>query len=220
MSQFTDKLVAQCSNELLIFHDGEKKEWMKDVYLEVGKYWNKLAEIPQYESWKGYNGRSDIKFGDNGEPVKNGNHNQPWSAAFISYVMAEAGAGEKFAYAPSHSVYIVKALKDAAKSHSDAVFIARRHADYSPKVGDLIACERQPAINPNFDTYIDYVKQKKYEAHCDVVVEVRDNEVVTIGGNVSNSVHRKHWPLKNSRIGNFDPNSSTAAVICVIECRL
>lgn len=152
-------------------------------------------------------------------PVKDGNRNQPWSAAFISYIMAKAGAGSSFSYAPSHSVYIVKALKEAAKSTTSASFVAQRHAEYVAKVGDLIACERQPSINPNFDTYADYVKQKKYEAHCDIVVDVGRDELFTVGGNVSNSVCKKRWPLKKGRIGNFDPKHSTAGVVCIIENR-
>lgn len=220
MSKHTDAVVALSEHELNLFGDGSKKEWMEDVYLEVGKYWNKLAENKQYQAWQGYNGRSDIRFDKKGHPIKDGNRNQPWSAAFISYVMALAGAGKEFSYSPSHSVYIVKALKEASKAKSNAAFIARRHADYTPRVGDMIACERQPAFNPNFDTYVDYVKQKKYEAHCDFVVSISGSKLTTIGGNVSNSVKRKTWPLSKGKIGNFDPLSPSAGVICVIECLL
>ncbi|KXG87595.1 hypothetical protein ATO67_18280 [Agrobacterium bohemicum] len=132
--------------------------------------------------------------------------------------MSVAGADKKFSYAPSHSVYIVKALEQAKKTKPTEEFIARRHKTYTPKLGDLIACERKPSIDPNFDTYKSYVAAGQYEAHCDIVTEVHDKFVITIGGNVKNSVTRKKWPLDgNKMIGNHDPGSSTSGVICIIE---
>ena len=53
-----------------------------------------------------------------------------------------------------------------------------------------------------------------------MVVKVTDKEVITIGGNVGNSVKTKCWPLEKRKIGNIDPLSPSASVICVIECRL
>lgn len=221
MSTFTDNVVTYCNQELAVFKNGTSKEWMADVYLEVGKYWDRLAEIKEYKNWKGYNGRSDVKLDSSGKPKKDGNKNQPWSAAFISWIAYKAGAGDAFKYAPSHSVYMVAALKEATKAKPKAKFIARRHKLYVPKVGDLIACERQAALNPSFDTYITYAAQGKYEAHCDFVVEVTDKAVITIGGNVGNSVTRKTWKRDaQGYIGNTDPLSASATVVCIIECLL
>ena len=220
-SQFVSKLVQVCEEECAFFGNGAKKEYKDSVFERVGLYWSRLAEIPQYKSWAGYNGKSGVKLDKNGEPIKDGNRNQPWSAAFISYVMHKAGADDHFAYAPSHSVYIVRALDQAKKAKPSSPFVARRHKQYSPKLGDLIACERKPAVDPNFDTYKSFVAQGKYEAHCDVVTEVHEKHVMTIGGNVSNSVTRKKWPLDAGKmIGNHDPLSATAGVICIIENRL
>ncbi len=222
MTDFTDRIVAMARSERDTFRNGAEKEWMDSVYLRVGDYWNRLAQLPQYASWAGYNGKSDVTFDKKtGKPAKHGNRNQPWSAAFISFLMAEAGAGTAFSCAPAHSVYIVKALREAAKPRSNAAFIARRHRQYAPIPGDLIACERQKQIDPNFDTYISYVAQGRYEAHCDAVVEVSATALVTIGGNVGSSVREKRWPVdKNGMIGNADPGDATATVICVIETRL
>lgn len=221
MSDFTDRLVVIARAERDRFGNGESKEWMDDVFERVGDYWTRLAEIPAFAHWAGTNGKSEIKFDAKGNPKKDGNRNPPWSAAFISFVMAEAEAGDAFSYSSSHSTYIVRALREAAKKKSTAKFIARRHKQYSPKVGDLIACERQKKIDPNFDTYIDFVAEGKFEAHCDIVTEVHEKSVVTIGGNVSSSVMEKRWPLdKDGHIGNHDPGNSQATVICVIETLL
>lgn len=208
-------LINACKKELDYFGQGAKKEYEASVYRRVGDYWDRLAQNPAYATWKGYNGRRDVTFGGQGNVIAN--HNQPWSAAFISFVMSEAGAGADFSYAPSHSVYIVKALDEAQKAHPTAKFIARRHTDYAPKVGDIIACERRDDANPTFDTYKSYVAAKKYEAHCDVVVEIDGNTLKTIGGNVSNSVSQKTWPLNGGKIESHSPNHPEYGVICIIE---
>ena len=221
MTAFTDAVVKICREELATFRDGQLKETDEAVFRRVGNYWDKLAEQPDYEEWNGYNGRSDCKFDANGKLVEN--KNQPWSAAFISFVAAMAGAGANFHYGPSHSVYIVDALREAKKPFSTAKFVARRHTEYAPKIGDLIACERRPDTEANFDTYIDFVKAGRFEAHCDFVVgfDVERKHAITIGGNVSNSVSQKSWPLNaEGRIGNRDPKSATASVICIIACLL
>jgi hypothetical protein len=226
MSQFTDGVVGICAGEIALFENGKFKEYDKKVYRRVGEYWDELAKIDEYKKWKGYNGRSDIDLVVNGADevteVKE-NENQPWSAAFISWVARTAGAGGDFHYGPSHSVYIVRALKEAKNPASAAKFVARRHTEYTPKVGDLIACERRPSDDANFDTYIDFVKAGRFEAHCDFVVrfDAGNKHAITVGGNVGSSVTEKAWPLDaNRRIGNRDPNSSKAGVICIIECRL
>lgn len=215
-SVFVSNLIKIAEDECVYFEDGTKKEYQETVFGRVGDYWTELAKNPTYASWAGYNGRSGVIFDKNGNVTSN--KNQPWSAAFISYAMSTAGAGTDFSYAPSHSVYIVKALNQAKKTKPTEKFIARRHKAYSPKLGDLIACERKPTIDPNFDTYKSYVAAGHYEAHCDIVTEVYDKHVITIGGNVKNSVARKKWPLDGSKmIGNHDPGSSTSGVICIIE---
>jgi hypothetical protein len=226
MTAFTDAVVDLCNAEYNAFSQGALKEYQKAVYKRVGKYWDALALTPPYENWAGYNGRTDSKLKLDAadevvQVIRNGN--QPWSAAFISWVAREAGAGAHFKYAPSHSVYIVAALKEARKATSTAKFIARRRTDYAPKVGDLIACERRADTDANFDNYQAFVASGRYEAHCDFVVgfNAAGNKVITVGGNVGHSVARKDWPLDaNGRIGPKDPKSAAANVICVIETRL
>ncbi|WEK04321.1 MAG: DUF2272 domain-containing protein [Candidatus Devosia phytovorans] len=218
-SDFVKNLVKICEEECDIFGDGAQKEYMETVYERVGNYWNALSKTPSFEHWATYNGRSEVEFEDNGS-VDN-SRNQPWSAAFISYVMRKAGAGDHFAYSSSHSTYIVRALKQAQKHTPTSAFIARRHKEYVPKLGDLIACERLKTLSPSFDTYPGYVAENKYQAHCDVVTEVHSDHIATIGGNVSDSVRRKSWPLVgHGMIDNVDPWSPTANVICIIENQL
>lgn len=218
MTTFTDNVTTLCEQEFERFERGAKKEWMEGAYQRVGDYWNQLATIEKYKKWKGYNGRSDTVLAGDGTLINS--KNQPWSAAFISWIAYRAGAAKSFKYSPSHSNYVIAALRAAESASSNAKFIARRFETYKPKVGDLIACERRPDVDPSFDTYIDYVAQGKYEAHCDFVVDVSADRLTLIGGNISNTVIKRGWPTSNGLIQGVDPARPDNNVICIIECML
>ena len=144
MTAFTDKVVTVCGEELALFEGGALKEYDKAVFQRVGKYWDELAKIPDYKAWKGYNGRSDVKLElkSNGEVKKViRNKNQPWSAAFISWVAKQADAGDHFHYGPSHSVYMVKALREAKKATSKA-----KNPEPSSSRAATRSMRRRPAI--------------------------------------------------------------------------
>lgn len=114
---------------------------------------------------------------------------QAWSAAFISWVMGEAGAGEAFNYSQLHADYINQAIADR---ESGAAFIGYDIDEYSPQVGDLIGRNR-PDNNGSggsdvIVTYDDAVDTGGYSSHVDIVVATRPGEIDVIGGNVSDSV--------------------------------
>jgi hypothetical protein len=109
----------------------------------------------------------------------------PWSAAFISWCMKQAGAGNKFPYAPGHATYINAAIKNAGSV--GAPLVGHRLTDYAPKVGDLIGYWR----GGNKITFDNARQVGWYESHTDIVVEVGNGVVYTIGGNVMHSVTRR-----------------------------
>lgn len=98
-----------------------------------------------------------------------------WSAAFISWVMRKAGAGSAFKYAASHSVYFAAARKNRAENN-DNPFKAYRPTEIAPRPGDLICNWRDRPV-----TY-DSVKPGD-PGHCDVVVAVKPDHLLAIGGN-------------------------------------
>lgn len=56
----------------------------------------------------------------------------PWSAAFISYCMQGAGAGDAFPYSAGHSTWIVRAIKACLDGRTDAPLVGyklRHHTD-------------------------------------------------------------------------------------------
>jgi hypothetical protein len=98
-----------------------------------------------------------------------------WSAAFISWVMRKAGAGSAFKYAASHSTYFAAARKNRAENNANP-FKAYRPTEIAPRPGDLICNWRDKPV-----TY-DSVRPGD-PGHCDVVVAVKSDHLLAIGGN-------------------------------------
>jgi hypothetical protein len=112
-----------------------------------------------------------------------------WSAAFLSWVMREAGAGTAFHAASAHTAYIA-----AAKKHRNArdksKFWAYRISETRPEIGDLVAKDRKPkGQSVCAGTTYDNVERGGV-AHCDIVVGIdsANGKMTVVGGNVNNSV--------------------------------
>src|SRR5580704_16169011 len=79
----------------------DKPERNEGLWQRVGEYWFVGMNPGAPESR--WTGKHD-EYGREFSPENDGNY--AWSAAFISYVMRLAGAGNGFPYAPDHAVYI------------------------------------------------------------------------------------------------------------------
>jgi hypothetical protein len=95
--------------------------------------------------------------------------------------MKKAGAGNTFRYAAAHASYIVAAKRNRLANNSNP-FKAYRVTEVAPRVGDLV-CKSRAGSGATYDTIRPGMK-----THCDIVTEVRPGSIVTIGGNVANSV--------------------------------
>ncbi len=158
----------------------EDEERENGLWQRVGLYWW-LGLGP---SWRqgGWTGKHD----ENGQVFpadRDGNY--AWSAAFISYVMRLAGAGNSFPYSETHSDYI-----DEAAAHTPGVaLVAERVQDYVPQLGDLI-CLWRGARPVTFDE----LPAGRFPGHCDIVVGSKPGQLAVIGGNVDNAVAMKYVP--------------------------
>jgi hypothetical protein len=114
---------------------------------------------------------------------------QPWSAAFISWVMQSAGVpASQFRAAPAHWIYLSSMIEEA--SYPGRFFVPRRVQDYSPNPGDLICASRgQYPIRSN-NGYTSALQIEGAETHCDLVVAKQGRSLEVIGGNVRNSVSK------------------------------
>ena len=111
---------------------------------------------------------------------------QPWSAAFISYVMQRAGVPAfQFPPARAHWVYLKHFVRDAGLPGQS--FVPHGIREYRPQPGDLICATRghygAPMLRgPEDAAYLDNNK-----LHCDIVVARGPSTLEAIGGNVRNS---------------------------------
>ncbi|MET0214189.1 MAG: DUF2272 domain-containing protein [Vicinamibacterales bacterium] len=122
--------------------------------------------------------------------------NAPWSAAFVSWVMCEAGLGAttQFHRAVAHHTYIDQAIHARDGRAPDAAFVAHDAGETTIGPGDLLCSSRRPA----YRTLTERRRQMGVGArsHCDVVVKVDEAgaRIHAIGGNVRGVVSLKQIP--------------------------
>ena len=147
------------------------------MWQRVGDYW-----------WFGQDGGSPSsgwtgKYGNDGREYRSAP--PAWSAAFISYLMRSAGAGDRFPYSPLHATYI------NAAAGGNAVLTAQPPETYGPQPGDLICYGRRGAQNLRFAD----LPTASFFGHCDIVAGVNPGQLTVIGGNVTAGVTMKHVPV-------------------------
>lgn len=127
----------------------------------IGEYWRSVDE-----DWSGFD------------------CDKPWSAAFISWLMLEAGVPPKL-FVPSglHADYLRGIV--AGEREPAARFAVRDAKSFSPRPGDLICATRAGSSIPAFDQIPDGTPM-----HCDLVVFNQGGRLESIGGNVRNSVSK------------------------------
>jgi hypothetical protein len=163
---FRRKAVRIAKQELMRWGSGRIKESDPALRKTLQDYWKTGAGVTYREDQLG-------------NPAFQSEH--PWSAAFISWVMKTAGAGDAFKYSASHSVY-THAAKDNRIANNSNPFKAYRIAELAPQVGDLI-CKSRAGSGATYDNI-----RPGMTTHCDIVTEVRPGTIAAVGGNVSNSV--------------------------------
>lgn len=117
----------------------------------------------------------------------------PWSAAFISWLMCEAGVAP-FARSWAHRDYVDAAI--AAADGGAAHLYHARAPNRTPNLGDLICSHRA-------DYRVDLAGRREEpgalgDMHCDLVVAVRAGTVLAIGGNVENGVTMVRYQISRS----------------------
>lgn len=190
MSDFTENLIEECRKENEFFGFGKLKEDDSLVFNRVGDYWKSIGI-------KGIDGRTQIK-SSKGKP-----YNPAWSSAFVSYVVKAAGAGDNaFTYTEAHCHYIESSRKAAASGNTSAYFAVNPYSA-TPTVGDIICAGREYAESLTFEqAELAYKSDSFYPSHGDVVISVNQERgyILTIGGNVDNSVNQKRLLLSEEGI--------------------
>lgn len=168
------------------WHDAEESA---RVAASIGGYWAATAEGAwilerQNEAWNGRGIASRWR--------------DPWSAAFVSWVMCESGLGdsERFRRAIAHHVYIDQAIEARDDAASAAAFVAHDIGEHPIEPGDMLCSARRSA-------YRSIADRRRHlgmgvRSHCDIVVDVdaANGRVLAIGGNVRGSVRLKLLPAE------------------------
>lgn len=137
--------------------------------------------------------QNDAWLGPDGTAVR---WNAPWSAAFVSWVMCEAGLGgmDQFQRAIAHHTYIDQAIRARDKRAPQSAFVAYDPGEAAIAPGDLLCASRRP-------TYRTIAERRRQmgvgaRSHCDVVVKVDEGleRILVLGGNVRGAVSLKLLP--------------------------
>ena len=166
----------------------EKPERTIGLWQRVGEYWwLGLSRDAPESGWTGTHDEAGLVF----PPEADGDY--AWSAAFISYVMRIAGAGDAFPYAADHAVYINTAKRMTSGAASGCLLSAERIESYAPVPGDLICHGRGDAASLRYD---DLPTSALFPSHCDIVVDTTTTgSIAVIGGNIGDAVTMRHIPV-------------------------
>ena len=145
----------------------------------------------------------------------------PWSAAFVSWVMCEAGLGEAplFQRAVAHHVYIDQAIRARAAAAPTAAFAAYEVGEAPVAPGDLLCSARRPA-------YRSIAERRRQlgvgaRTHCDIVVKVEPSRrrILAIGGNVRGAVSLKLLPAADDPDGGLRPLPTRRRIFAHLKLR-
>ena len=157
-----EALVAAAVAQWVRFKFGQGKEAEDPFFRFIGEMWTAIG------------------FTHDGQDV-----DIPWSAAAISFMVRQASNQapkyQQFKFAASHSRYINDAIRNAGKSA--APFWGLRLHERRPELGDIIVRSREQPI-----TFELAAASDSFKSHGDIVVGIRPDEVIALGGNVSDSV--------------------------------
>jgi len=187
-SSFKKKLVNLANEEFDAWNkNGRIKEGNQDTLPRLRKYWEEGSGIKKDDNYY---------------------INEAWSSAFISYLMRKAGAGDDFKYATSHSQYIEQAVKNRKENNSKK-FKAYKPNEVKVEVGDLVCYPRQSGVG--------YDSGAGYKSHCDLIISINGNTAVGVGGNVSDSVSKKNYILKDGKIDKSKDTKGYGGIFVVIK---
>lgn len=184
-------------SEALLLDDGQSQAWRR-----VAGYWQEsgvlqqVGQLPGAAECEGAAGGNYSSPGCRAFVIDN-----PWSAAFVSWVMRKAGL-PGFRASASHITYVRDAyLRPESSAYR---FVDPLHAQ--PAAGDLLCYVRHGSRLYGYDGLLSAVGAGNggLDMHCDIVVATNpgnDSTAYLIGGNVQQGVTMRLLPL--NRNGQF-----------------
>jgi hypothetical protein len=185
--------VAEGESSLLA--DGVTQAWQR-----VAGYWRESRLLGRMAGFTGADQCAPMAPGDTSPWCRTFVIDHPWSAAFVSYVMAKAGL-PGFRPSAAHFDYV----RDAWRHPVTSPFFYRDPATAAPTAGDLLCAVRGGQLRGHAGLVeaID-AGGTALNMHCDIVVAVNpdgDGKAYLIGGNVQQGVTMRLLNL--NRLGYF-----------------
>jgi hypothetical protein len=129
---------------------------------------------------------------------------EPWSAAFISFVMKTAGAAPTdFPISQNHARYILAGLANRMRNRMNAPIVYFDRNEMAPKVGDLVGLSRTAQVRNRADLER-LLPDTFFPSHTDLVVALSPGRIQTIGGNLSDSIRTTN--IRTDSQGRIDPS--------------
>ena len=138
---------------------------------------------------------------------------EPWSAAFISFVMRDAGAlPTVFPFSGNHARYILFGLANRIANRDNASLVYFDRSEIAPRVGDLIGFSRTANVTSRADIER-FLPDKFFPSHTDLVIDVSPGKCKVIGGNVGQTIQTA--TVKIDEFGKIDPSDKHFFVLRV-----
>lgn len=184
--------VAEAENTRL--DDGGTPAWLR-----VASYWRDSGLLPRMAAFDGSN---DCTYAGANRystvQCRGFVVDQPWSAAFISYVLRRAGL-PGFNGSPSHVDYV----RDALTRPGESAYEYRDPASTRPATGDMLCYVRSPNRVFGFEGLRQELGSSNggLPMHCEIFVATNpggDGLAYLIGGNVQHGVTMRLMPVNRS----------------------
>ncbi|ETN95488.1 DUF2272 domain-containing protein [Zhouia amylolytica] len=182
MTTFKDTLKNRAISEYEFWHNGGFHTgdafWETESHVEqrLRDYW--LACFDTNDTGSATTAFTTARANDNI------NTRAAWSAAFIGYLVREAGISSNSVFVRSqrHVDFIAKAILNKENNNRRNPFWGYKISDYAPQVGDIVG--RSTAVNYNDVVNRSNQEVNRASSHTDIVVEKTDEYITVIGGNL------------------------------------
>ncbi len=166
-SEARERLIAAAVAEWVRFDQGSGLEHIDPYFKHVGEMWRSI-----------------------GQNLDGRDRDQPWSAAFVSWIVRRAGTEyHRFRFAAAHARYIHDSITKRETGIASPFWGFRLH-EHRVGLGDIV-CQWRLSKR----TYDDAAGSDSFFSHCDVVVEVAPGSVRALGGNNDHTVGFKTYAV-------------------------
>lgn len=146
--------------ELQWWRNGRRVENEPDVQSRLLEYWSATPSGPP--------------------PTNGPMWTSAWSAAFVSWILRQAGAGRHFRYSGRHVNYVHQAVRNAVQdpTHPVKAFPVEQ---VQARVGDVVCAWRGMPIT--YAQLASMTAPPSHPMHCEVVTEVAPGHLMAVSGN-------------------------------------